>query len=92
MSICTVKSWFEVLVVVFALMSAGFWFAAPRYKRPRCFVCRSSGHPTVCCPLHAGLPCVCVEGVLATIGRRIEYEFFIPKSAITDFEALWKQI
>jgi hypothetical protein len=25
------------------------------------------------------------------IGRRIEYKFFIPKSAITDFEALWKQ-
>jgi hypothetical protein len=32
MSICAVKSWFEVLVVVFALMSAGFWFAAPRYN------------------------------------------------------------
>src|SRR6516162_4059427 len=31
MDICTVKPWFEVLVAVFALISAVFWFAAPRY-------------------------------------------------------------
>jgi len=32
MDICTVKPWFEVLVAVFALISAVFWFAAPRYN------------------------------------------------------------
>jgi hypothetical protein len=32
MDICTVKPWFEILVAVFALISAGFWFAAPRYN------------------------------------------------------------
>jgi hypothetical protein len=33
MDICTVKPWFEILLVaVFALVSAGFWYAAPKHN------------------------------------------------------------
>jgi hypothetical protein len=45
MSICTARSWFEVLVAVFALGAAGWWFAASWIARARYGVCSADLPP-----------------------------------------------